>query len=138
VESKGAARERDRSASEAPSVGRRRFVFWMSGAGLASLTGGVGALLGLAAPGALAKDRPAPPVAAPPAEISDEARALHGILIARYGKDLDAAQSRGLLEAVENGVQSGRALRAKKLLNGQEPQGIFRAQPPAPSAEAGR
>lgn len=146
MESKDAGRERDRGASEAPSVGRRRFVFWMSGAGLASLTGGVGALLGLAAPGALAKDKPAPPPPpaapppsmAPPTEISDEARTLHGILIARYGKDLDAAQSKGLLEAVENGVQSGRALRGKNLLNGQEPQAIFRAQPPAPSAGPGR
>ena len=120
-------------------VGRRRFVFWVGGAGLASLAGGFTALLGLA-PGradAQGKSSPPPPAAAPAMpekapEISDEARALHGVLIARYGKDLDAAQSQGLLEAVENGVQSGRALRAKKLMNGQEPQAIFHVQPMPP------
>jgi len=112
-------------------VGRRRFVFWVGGAGLASLTGGFTALLGLA-PGrseAQAKT-PAPPAIAP-------ARALHGVLIARYGKGLDAAQSKGLLEAVENGVQAGRALRAKKLHNGQEPQAIFHVQSMPPRAAEG-
>ena len=119
-------------------VGRRRFVFWVGGAGLASLTGGIGALLGLTARRADAQAKtPAPPAVAPAApekpEISDEARALHGVLIARYGKGLDDAQSKGLLEAVENGVQSGRALRAKKLQNGQEPQAIFHVQPMPPT-----
>jgi hypothetical protein len=125
-------------------VGRRRFVFWVGGAGLASLTGGFTALLGLA-PGrseAQAKT-PAPPAIAPARaapetpEISEEARALHGVLIARYGKGLDAAQSKGLLEAVENGVQAGRALRAKKLHNGQEPQAIFHVQSMPPRAAEG-
>ena len=128
-------------------VGRRRFVFWVGGAGLASLTGGIGALLGLTARRAEAQGKsPAPPAASPapaaPAapetpEISDEARALHGVLIARYGKGLDDAQSKGLLEAVENGVQAGRALRAKKLNNGQEPQAVFHVQPMPPRAAEG-
>ena len=126
------------------ATSRRRFVFWLSGAGLASLTGGLGALLGFAVPRAAAQGAPPPKTPAttapPPAdmkppEISDEARALHGVLMARYGKDLDAAQTQGLLEAVENGVQSGKALRAKKLFNGEEPQAIFRVLPMAPSAE---
>ena len=124
------------------TVGRRRFVFWSLGAGLASLTGGVSALL---ARGADAKDAPkeaapadtakANAMAAKP-EISDEARALHGVLIARYGKDLDAAQTQGLLESVENTVQSGKALRAKKLFNGQEPPTVFAATVPAPPASS--
>ncbi|MEP7027726.1 MAG: hypothetical protein ABI960_03945 [Candidatus Eisenbacteria bacterium] len=122
-------------------LGRRRFVFWM-GAGALALTGGVSALLGLGARSADAQAKPGTPPAAPAApekpEISDEARALHGVLIARYGKALDAAQSQGLLESVENGVQSGRAMRAVRLYNGQEPQTIFRAHPPAPSPEAPR
>lgn len=123
-------------------VGRRRFVFWVGGAGLASLAGGFTALLGLAPGRADAQGKSAAPPATAPAapdkpEISDEARALHGVLIARYGKDLDAAQSQGLLEAVENGVQSGRALRAKKLYNGQEPQAIFHVQPMPPPAPEG-
>ena len=41
----------------------------------------------------------------------------------------------GAARGDENGVQSGRALRAKKLYNGQEPQAIFRAQPMAPPAD---
>jgi hypothetical protein len=120
-------------------VGRRRFVFWVGGAGLASLLGGFTALLGVAPGRADAQGKAAPPPAAAapdaPPEISDEARALHGVLMARYGTNLDATQSKGLLEAIENGVQSGRALRAKKLYNGQEPQAIFRAQPMAPPAD---
>ena len=133
----------DRTApAKATPVARRRFVLWSLGAGVASLTGGVSALL---ARGAEAKDaakkKPeaapvSPPAMAPPAEISDEARALHGVLIARYGKDLDAEQSKGLLEAVENTVQSGKALRAKKLFNGQEPATVFAATVPAPAAQA--
>ena len=121
-------------------LGRRSFVFWSGAAALASLTGGIGALLGFSArpAGAQGKSSAAPAAPEKP-EISDEARALHGVLIARYGKELDAAQSRGLLEAVENGVQSGKALRAKKLYNGQEPQGIFHVNPlPPPAEEAGR
>jgi len=123
-------------------VGRRRFVFWVGGAGLMSLAGGLTALLGLTPGRAGAQATPAAPPAAAPdkPEISDEARALHGVLIARYGKGLDDAQSKGLLEAVDNGVQSGRALRAKKLHNGQEPQAVFHVQPmpPAPpSADGG-
>ena len=127
-----------------PPVRRRRFVFWLGGAGALSLTGGLTTLLGLGSRSAEAKGKPAPvpakPAPAPavtaPPEISAEARALHGVLIARYGKALDAAQSQSLLESVENGVQSGAALRAKKLMNGQEPQAIFRAVPPAPAASA--
>ena len=56
------------------------------------------------------------------------------MLIARYGTKLDAAQSKGLLESVENVVQSGKALRAKKLHNGQEPPMVFQARTPAPTA----
>ncbi len=129
-----------------PPVGRRRFVFWLGGAGALSLTGGLTTLIGLGSRSAEAKGKPAPappapampaPPAAPP-EISAEARALHGVLIARYGKALDAAQSQSLLESVENGVQSGAALRAKKLMNGQEPQAIFHVTSPAPPAGAPR
>jgi hypothetical protein len=60
------------------------------------------------------------------------------VLIARYGKSLDAAQSKGLLESVENSVQSGKLLRAKKLMNGEEPAAIFSATPQPPDAGAGR
>jgi hypothetical protein len=133
---------------EAPSVGRRRFVLWLGGAGLLPLASSLGSLIGLslgaADADAQAGKPAAPPAGTPPApgaiadkppEISDEARALHGILIARYGKDLDAMQSQGLLEAVEGGVGSGKALRAKKLANSVEPGSPFAATP-LPSSPA--
>jgi len=148
-----------RARKEAPSVGRRRFVLWLGGAGLLPLASSLGSILGLslgaadvgaqagggaAKPGATPATTPgamAPPGAVPnePPKISDEARALHGILMARYGKDLDATQSQGLLEAVEGGVGSGGALRAKKLANSVEPGRPFAATPmPADTAKGGR
>jgi hypothetical protein len=79
-----------------------------------------------------AKDAPAPPdtTSMKPPEISDEARALHSVLVARWGKDLNEQQKQGLLEAIENNVQSGQALRAKTLYNGQEPATTFMVTPP--------
>jgi len=138
--------------------GRRRrpsdgavFVLWLGGAGLLPLAASLGSLVGLSLGAADAGAQgggatPAKPGATPapaagamadkPPEISDEARALHGILIARYGKDLDATQTQSLLEAVENGVGSGKALRAKKLANGVEPGAPFAATPLATAAPA--
>jgi len=148
-----------RARKEAPSVGRRRFVLWLGGAGLLPLASSLGSILGLslgaadvgaqagggaAKPGATPTTPPgamAPPGAMPnePPKISDEARALHGILMARYGKDLDATQSQGLLEAVEGGVGSGGALRARKLANSVEPGSPFAATPmPVDAAKGGR
>ncbi len=134
--------ERHDSASreEAPSVGRRRFVRWL---GLGSLVAGfAGALGGLNPDGASAQvgkppaatpPPPAPPAPAPP---SDEARALHAVLSGRYGNHLDAAQSEALLGALEQTVQSGKALRGRALANAIEPDTVFRAEPPRRHGEA--
>jgi len=127
----------DASHEEAPSAGRRRFV---RGLGLGGLFAGfAGALASLAArdagaqaatppPGATLTPPPAAP-AAPPAP-SDEAKALHAILVGRYGAHLDDAQKEALLPALEGTVQSGKALRGVKLANSVEPDVIFRAEPP--------
>ena len=111
-----------------PEGGRRRFVLGALGVGAFSIAGGLSALVARAA------DKPAvpPPVAPKPPEISDEARALQQVLVARWGKGLDEAQKQGLLEAIENNVQNGKALRAKPLYNGQEPPTVFYVTPPAP------
>ena len=142
----------ERARKEAPSVGRRRFVLWLGGAGLLPVAAWLGSLLGLSlgAPGAGAQTggaAPATPPSAPPAappamgqgaehKISDEAKSLHAILMARYGKDLDEAQSQGLLEAIDGSVQGGQALRKQKLANSVEPATAFWATPlastPAP------
>ena len=108
---------------------RRRFLFGAFGVGAFTLASSVLSQ---------AKDAPPPKAAAPdttaakPPEISDEARALHSILGARWAKDLNDQQKQGLLEAIENNVQSGQALRAKTLYNGQEPATVFMISPPGP------
>ena len=105
---------------------RRRFLFGAFGVGAFSLAS---SLLARAA------DKPAaaPDTTAMKApEISDEARSLHAALIARWQLKLDDAQKQGLLEAIENNVQSGKALRAKALYNGQEPSTVFMITPRAP------
>ena len=113
-----------------PEDGRRRFVLGALGVGAFTVAGGLNALVVGAA------DKPAPAAPAPaaekPPEISEEARALHAVLVARWGQGLDEAQKQGLLEAIENNVQNGKALRAKPLLNGQEPPTVFFVTPPAP------
>jgi hypothetical protein len=117
-----------------PSPARRRFVRWVGLGGVFGVF--AGALGGLVARDARAQSsaRTAPPAtpatpAAPPPP-SDEAKALHAILLGRYGTHLDAAQKESLLGALENTVQSGKALRAKKLANSVEPDVVFAARPP--------
>ena len=115
-----------------PEGGRRRFVLGALGVGAFSIAGGLSALVaGAADKPAGAPATPAPAAAKPP-EISDEARALHALLVARWGQGLDETQKQGLLEAIENNVASGKALRAKPLYNGQEPPTVFYVTPPAP------
>jgi hypothetical protein len=127
----------DASREEAPSAGRRRFVRVLGLGGL--FAGFAGALASLAPRDAGAQAAtpppgapPAPPPAAPaaPPAPSDEAKALHAILVSRYGAHLDDAQKEALLPALEGTVQSGKALRAVKLANSVEPDVIFRAEPP--------
>jgi hypothetical protein len=126
-------RPHDASHEEAPSAGRRRFVRVLGLGGL--LAGFAGALSSLVARDAGAQAAPATPPAAPvpaatsPPGPSDEARALHAILVGRYGAHLDDAQKEALLPALEQTVQSGKALRAVKLANSVEPDVIFRALP---------
>ncbi len=130
------------SREEAPSIGRRRFVRWL---GLGGLFAGIGgALSGLGARDAGAQAVPPAAPATPPATPatpttppppSDEAKALHAILVARYGAHLDAAQREALLPALEQTVQTGKALRAKSLANAVEPDFIFRADPPRRAGE---
>jgi hypothetical protein len=127
--------------SVSPDPERRRFVRWL---GLGSVLGLFGsALSGLVTGAARAQTKPAaPPAAAPaaPTPPSEDAKALHSILVARYGEHMDPEQKEALLGAVDGTVQSGRALRARKLANAVEPAVIYRAQPPSRDqrAEAGR
>lgn len=119
-----------------PSAERRRFLKVL---GLAS----VGAALA-ASPARLAAQpgvtrKPAstpktPPPATPPAgasqmppDVTDEAKKLLAIVEQRYGKHLDAKQLEAITRELEFRVQGGRALRALKLGNHDEPDTVFRA-----------
>ena len=125
-----------------PDPERRRFVRWLGLGGVLGLFGG--ALSGLVTSAARAQTKPAaPPAAAMPAAPtppSEDAKALHSILVGRYGEHMDAEQKEALLGAIDGTVQSGKALRARKLANEVEPAVIYRAQPPSRDqrAEAGR
>ena len=128
----------EESREEAPSIGRRRFVRWLGLGGLLATC--AGAFAGFVARDAGAQVAPAPPAApATPAAspLSDEAKALQAILVARYGAHLDDVQKEALLPALEQTVQSGKALRAKSLANAVEPDFIFRAEPPHRVVESG-
>ena len=116
---------------ESSKPGRRRFVLGALGVSAFTVAGGLSALVARAADKPAAAAAPDTTTAMKPPEISDEARALHGVLVARWAQSLDDAQKQGLLEAIENNVQSGKALRAKALFNGQEPATVFHISPPA-------
>jgi hypothetical protein len=127
----------DAQGPDVPSPSRRRFVRWLGLGGVFGVfAGGLGGLTpGDARGQAAAKAAPPAPPAVPaapatPPPPSDEAKALHAILLGRYGAHLDAAQKESLLGALENSVQSGKALRAKKLENSVEPDVVFAARSP--------
>ena len=112
------------------SPARRRFVRLLGLGGVVGLF--ATALGGLVADAVHGQTAPksAPPPPAPPPAPSDEARALHAILVGRYGTHLDAGQKESLLTALESSVQSGKTLRAKKLANAVEPDVVFAARMP--------
>ena len=108
-------------------------------AGLSALAGAMPApVLAAAAsskshakPAAAAK--PATPPVAPPAgagdekPLSDDAKALLEIVKRRYGAHLDDTQLAGIAKEIDGRLDSGRALRAAKLANSDEPDSTFHA-----------
>src|SRR5438876_171012 len=81
---------------------------------------------GTAAPGAPHDSAGAASAPKPP-EISDDARALAEIVKRRYGQHLTAEQLESVTKEIENRLQGGKALRAAKLANSDEPDFVFRA-----------
>jgi hypothetical protein len=77
--------------------------------------------------GATPDSAAAPPAAAKPPEISEDARALAGIVKRRYGQHLTPEQLEAVTKEVENRLQGGKTLRAAKLANGDEPDFTFHA-----------
>ena len=119
-----------------PDPVRRRFLARLGQAGLASLSAPALALAqskGAPAAGGPAP-KPARPASAPPdsaaakpPEISEDARALAAVLKRRYGQHLTPEQLEAVTREIENRLQGGKALRAAKLANGDEPDFTFHA-----------
>jgi hypothetical protein len=62
-----------------------------------------------------------------PAEPSSAARALTGVVRARYGTYITAIQLDEVQKDIESGLKTSQRLRALKLKNGDEPDFIFSA-----------
>ncbi len=110
---------------------RRRFLKLLGLVGMSSALGTAALPLASAeaATPAPKPAAPAPPAAPanPPLEISEDAKALAAIVQRRYGTHLDPKQLQSVTEDLEQGIQSGKRLRAVKLANGEEPDTVFRA-----------
>ena len=65
--------------------------------------------------------------AEPPSEFGPDAKAIVAIIERRYGKHLDAKQLDEIAKDVDGRMQGGKALRAVKLANGDEPEFRFHA-----------
>lgn len=65
--------------------------------------------------------------ATPPSEFIDDVKALQTIVERRYGKHLDAKQRAAIAKELDQRMQSGKALRAAKLVNSDEPEVTFHA-----------
>ncbi len=110
---------------------RRRFLKLAGVAGLASMGAPVLALAQSKAP----PGGPAPPAdttgkaaaAEKPPDISEDARALAGVIQRRYGQHLTAEQLELVTKELDTRIQGGRRLRDQKLANGDEPDITFKA-----------
>ncbi len=118
--------------TRAQRADRRRFLKTVGLAGLTSavvapalsLAQSPPAKPGTPAPGAAPADTSG---AAKPPEISEDARALAGILQRRYGKDLTAEQVESITKDLDGDLKAFKRLRDVKLGNGDEPDFTFRA-----------
>ena len=65
--------------------------------------------------------------AKPPSEFAADAKAMTEVIQRRYGAHLNPAQLSAITEELDSRMQSGKALRALKLANGDEPEVTFHA-----------
>ena len=108
------------------ATGRRGFLRLVGFAGLLGALPAAGALAQRAAPPSPAPV-PASPAPPPAPEISEDARALAGVVQRRYGSHLSPAQLEAVTRDLERVVQNGRRLRSTRLVNADEPDATFRA-----------
>ena len=114
---------------------RRRFLKIAGAAGLSAAIVPSLAPLGhaAAAPSTAPPGTTPPPPAAnatppkEPSEFKDDVQAVTTVIRRRYGKHLDAKQLDAIAEELDGRMQGGKAMRAVKLGNGEEPDSVFRA-----------
>lgn len=116
---------------------RRRFLKLVGMAGLSSTLAGPALALAQSSSSGKAKlktkskpavkPKPASPPAAEPPEISEDARALAGVIKRRYGAHLTDAQLEDIAKELTWRLRSGESLRKLQLTNGDEPDFIFKA-----------
>ena len=113
-------------------IGRRRFVQLMGWAGAAAVAQG-GPALAAAAQKSKASARPPvpPPTPAPTADaapgISQEARALAGVVKERYGEFITPPDLEIITRDLDGDVRGIQRLRSVKLANADEPDVTFKA-----------
>jgi hypothetical protein len=112
---------------------RRRFLGALGIAGLGAAVAPTALIAGtLAAKSSKPRASKPPAAATPPAANappppSDDALALAEIVRRRYGAHLSPEQLEGVTREIEQRLGGGRALRAAKLANGDEPDVTFHA-----------
>lgn len=112
-----------------PRVERREFVKLLALVGMSSAVGAAPLALAQAAPAKSDSTaaKPAAPAEETP-EISDDARALAGIVEGRYGKHLKPDQLKEVTDEIQFRLRIGKTLRELKLTNGDEPDFVFSAE----------
>lgn len=110
-----------------PAAGRRRFLQLLAGASAAPWAGVALPALGLASAATALAQTPGDE-AAPP-----EVEAWLGIVRQRYGRFMSAEQLQAVAENLAWTARTGETLRAVALTNADEPDIVFRAEPPAAS-----
>lgn len=122
------------SSARVSASGRRRFLQVIGLTGLASAVN--------ASMLSWAQTRPTAPSTIPvapaqpdtarsssePPPISEDARALAGVIERRYGKHLSAKQLEAVTREIENRLQGGKRLRESQLANANEPDFVFHAE----------
>ena len=133
--SRPTSRRHDAQSGALPD--RRRFLHLLGAVSAAPWAGAVLPALGQApqpTPPQPASPPPAPTPAPAPAgekpKISEDARSLLEIVRRRFGKNLDAAQLESIAGDLQDGIDAGATLRKVQLRNSDEPDVVFRAEPP--------
>lgn len=119
--------------NDTPEMPRREFLLRVGAAGLAVSLAGADALAAVATTPTPATPPPAPAAkpdsaaanAAP--AISEDAKALAGILQRRFPGRLTAEQWDKVTAGLDQRLDSGRRLKAARLANGDEPDFSFKA-----------